>query len=128
VISECGFRATGSCRRPYSVGLRALCTLSVETRIKEIGIRKAMGAASGDIFRLLTWEFARPVLWANVIAWPIAYFAMNWWLSGFAYRIDLSPWLFLAAGGLVLLIALVSTALQSLQSPRAKPVTALRYE
>ncbi len=65
---------------------------------------------------------------ANAIAWPIAYFFMDWWLNGFAYRIDLNPWLFLGAGVLVLLIALATIAAQTLASARAKPIAALRYE
>ncbi len=65
---------------------------------------------------------------ANAIAWPIAYFFLDWWLNGFAYRIDLNPWLFLGAGVLVLLIALATIAAQTLASARAKPIAALRYE
>ena len=68
------------------------------------------------------------MLLANAIAWPIAYFFMDWWLNGFAYRIDLNPWLFLGAGVLVLLIALATIAAQTLASARAKPIAALRYE
>jgi putative ABC transport system permease protein len=87
-----------------------------------------MGASTGDVLRLLSWEFAKPVLWANLIAWPIAWTVMNWWLNGFAYRIELEAWIFFAAGGLALVIALATVLAQALMAARAKPVTALRYE
>ncbi len=111
-----------------ALGLMGLAISTAERRTKEIGIRKAMGAATPDVVRLLTWEFARPVLWANLIAWPIAYYAMNVWLNGFAYRITLSLWTFAAAGALALAIALATVSLQSFIAARAKPVSALRYE
>ncbi len=63
------------------------------------GVRKAMGAETSDIVRLLLWQFTKPVLWANLIAWPLAFWAMDHWLRGFAYRVDLPLWLFLAAAG-----------------------------
>ena len=56
-----------------------------------------MGASRADILRLLLWQFTKPVLWANLVAWPVAYFIMQRWLEGFAYHIDLEPWMFLAA-------------------------------
>jgi putative ABC transport system permease protein len=110
------------------VGLFGLAVSTAERRTKEIGIRKSMGAGTGDILRLLTWEFAKPVIWANLLAWPAAYFAMSHWLSGFAYHIDLDVWMFLAAGAVALVIALTTVSVQSLITARAKPVTALRYE
>jgi len=58
-----------------------------------------MGASKVEILRLLLWQFAKPVLWANVVAWPAAYFIMQRWLEGFAYHVDLAPWMFLAAVG-----------------------------
>ena len=72
-----------------ALGLFGLAAFTAERRTKEIGIRKSMGATRTDILRLLLWQFARPVLWANLIAWPAAYFAMRRWLDGFAYRIEL---------------------------------------
>jgi putative ABC transport system permease protein len=110
------------------LGLVGLAGATAERRTKEIGIRKSMGAGTGDILRLLTWEFAKPVIWANLLAWPAAYFAMSHWLSGFAYHIDLDVWMFLAAGAVALVIALATVSVQSLITARAKPVTALRYE
>ena len=78
--------------------------------------------------KLLLWQFTQPVLWANLIAWPAAWWVMNRWLQGFAYHVDLSPWLFVAALGLAVAIAVVTVSYQSLLVARAKPVNALRYE
>ncbi len=110
------------------LGLFALSAYTAERRTKEIGVRKAMGASSGDILKLLLWQFLWPVLAANLIAWPIAFLVMNWWLQGFAYRIDQSPWTFLAAGAAAVVIALATVFFQGLRVARAKPVLALRYE
>jgi putative ABC transport system permease protein len=110
------------------IGLFGLATFVSERRIKEIGIRKAMGASSSDIVRLFAWEFSQPVLWANLIAWPIAYYCAERWLNGFAYHVDLEFWMFLAAGAVALAIALVTVSGQAWLAARAKPVTALRYE
>jgi putative ABC transport system permease protein len=87
-----------------------------------------MGATTGDIVRLLVWQFIKPVLWANVIAWPIAGYLMSRWLRGFAYHVDLEPWLFLAASSLALLSAVLTVGVQSYLVARSKPITALRYE
>jgi len=110
------------------LGLFALSAYTAERRTKEIGIRKAMGASSSDILRLLLWQFTQPVLIANLIAWPVGYLAMNWWLRGFAYHVDPSPLTFIGAAIAAVLIALVTVSVQSLLVARAKPVTALRYE
>jgi putative ABC transport system permease protein len=110
------------------LGLFGLAAFATERRIKEIGIRKAMGASSADIMRLFVWEFSRPVLWANLIAWPIAYYCASRWLNGFAYHVNLELWMFLAAGTIALTIALVTVSGQAFLAARAKPVRALRYE
>jgi putative ABC transport system permease protein len=78
--------------------------------------------------RLFAWEFSQPVLWANLLAWPIAYFCANRWLNGFAYHVDLQVWMFLSAGGIALMIALFTVSGQAFLAARAKPVTALRHE
>jgi putative ABC transport system permease protein len=110
------------------LGLFALSAYTAERRTKEIGVRKAMGAGSGDILKLLLWQFLWPVLAANLIAWPIAFLVMQNWLRGFAYHVDQSPWTFLAAGAAAVVIALATVFFQGLRVSRAKPVTALRYE
>jgi putative ABC transport system permease protein len=110
------------------LGLFALSAYTAERRTKEIGVRKAMGASTGDILRLLLWQFLWPVLIANLIAWPLAFLVMNWWLAGFAYHVDQPLWTFLAAGGAAVAIALVTVLFQALRVSRAKPVAALRYE
>lgn len=110
------------------VGLFALTAATVERRTKEIGIRKALGAHSGDVLRLLLWQFSKPVLWANLIAWPVAAWAMQRWLDGFAYRTTLPAWLFPAAALAAWLIALLTVTAHALLVARARPVAALRYE
>ena len=90
------------------IGLFALAAFTTERRIKEIGVRKAMGASTLDVVRLLLWQFAQPVLWANLIAWPAAWWVMNRWLRGFAYHVGLPPWLFAGATVLAVMIALVT--------------------
>ncbi len=111
-----------------ALGLLGLAAFFAEQRTKEIGIRKAMGADTAVIVRMLAWQFARPVIWANLIAWPATFLFVRHWLHGFAYRVPLSPWPFVVAGALALVIALVTVSAQSLATARARPVTALRYE
>lgn len=111
-----------------ALGLFGLSAHSAEQRTKEIGIRKAMGASSTDIVRLMLGEFVRPVLWANLMAWPAAYLIMRRWLEGFAYRIDMRPWMFLTATAIALAIAMATVIGHALLVARAKPVAALRYE
>ncbi len=110
------------------LGLFALAAFTTERRTKEIGVRKAMGARTSDIVRLLLWQFTKPVLWANLIAWPVAFWAMDHWLKGFAYRVGLPPWLFLAASAAAVLIAWATVSAQAFSVARSKPATALRYE
>jgi putative ABC transport system permease protein len=110
------------------LGLFGLSAFTAERRTKEIGIRKAMGASTGDVMRLLLWQFSKPVLWANLIAWPVSAFIMNRWLQGFAYHIDLAPWLFFASTALALVIALATVSVHCYLVARAKPIHALRYE
>ena len=110
------------------LGLFGVSLSVAARRTKEIGVRKAMGARDRDVLALLLWQFAKPALWANLLAWPVAFWAMQSWLASFAYHIDLSLWLFPAAGAVALLIALLTVAGQALLAARQKPVTALRYE
>ncbi len=110
------------------LGLFGLAAFTAEQRTKEIGIRKAMGAERVDIVKMLVWSFTKPVLWANLVAWPVAYLLMSHWLSGFAYHIDLDAWLFFAAGGFALVIAWMTIGAHAFMVAGAKPVKALRYE
>ena len=110
------------------LGLVGLAMSAAERRTKEIGIRKALGARTDQVLALLLWQASRPVLWANLIAWPAAWWLMREWLNGFAYRVPLHGWLFPAAGALALAVALLSGAAQSYLVARRRPVDALRHE
>jgi len=110
------------------LGLFALSAFTAERRTKEIGVRKAMGAGRGAILRLLIWQFTRPVLWANLIAWPVAAWALHRWLQGFAYHVELEPWVFAIATALALLIAVVTVGTHTLLVARTQPAKALRYD
>ena len=111
-----------------SLGLFGLSAFTAQRRTKEIGIRKVLGARIADIVRLLVWQFSKPVLLANLLAWPVAWYFMQDWLEGFAYRIELSPLYFLAAGGLALVIAWATVAGHAARAARANPIHALRRE
>ena len=87
-----------------------------------------MGGGYRQIMALLLWQFVQPVLWATLIAWPVAWWVMGRWLSGFAHHVDLHLWLFVAASAAALVIALVTVAGQALVVAWQKPVLALRYE
>jgi putative ABC transport system permease protein len=111
-----------------SLGLLGLAVFTAERRTREIGLRKVMGASRWDILRFLGWQFARPVLWANLIAWPLAYGFMRHWLEGFAYHVNLSPLVFVGASALALAIALLTVSGHAVLVARARPTEALRYE
>ncbi|HYD37583.1 MAG TPA: ABC transporter permease [Allosphingosinicella sp.] len=110
------------------LGLFGLAAFTAERRTKEIGIRKVLGARSRDIVRLLAWQFSKPVIIANLIAWPVAWWVMRDWLNGFDARIDLGPTPFLVAGLLALAIAVATIAGHALKVARSNPIHALRYE
>ena len=110
------------------LGLFGLAAFTAERRTKEIGIRKVLGARTRDIVRLLVWQFSRPVIIANVIAWPIAWWMMRDWLNGFDQRIPLTPVPFLIAGAIALGIAIATVVGHSVRVARANPIHALRYE
>jgi len=110
------------------LGLYALATYEAERRTKEIGIRKVLGARARDIVQLLAWQYSKPVLLANFLAWPVAWWAMREWLNNFDARIDLGLVPFLAGGVLTLVIALFTVALRVLKVARTQPIHALRYE
>ncbi|WP_262408555.1 ABC transporter permease [Sphingomonas sp. JC676] len=110
------------------LGLYGLAAFTTERRTKEIGIRKVLGARTPDIVRLLVWQFSRPVLIANLIAWPVAWWVMRDWLNGFDTRIALTPIPFAVAGLFAMLIAVATVAGQSIRVARTNPIYALRYE
>lgn len=110
------------------LGLFGLSVFIASERTKEIGIRKVLGASTEKIILLLSKEFITWILIANIAAWPVAWFMMNRWLQNFAYRIDISWWMFLLAGGLALIIALLTVSVQTIRSALSNPVKALRYE
>jgi hypothetical protein len=87
-----------------------------------------LGASVANVIGLLSKDFVKLVLLANVLAWPIGYYAMNEWLQNFAYRINIGWWVFAVSGGLALLIALLTISAQALKAALANPVEALRYE
>lgn len=110
------------------LGLFGLAAFTTEQRTKEVGIRKILGASVPGIVFLLLKDFAKWVLISNIIAWPIAYFALNKWLEDFAYRIDIGIWTFMAASLVAISIAVVTVSYQSIKAAVANPVKSLRYE
>ena len=110
------------------LGLFGLASFLAEQRRKEIGVRKVLGASSGQVIGLLSKEFAKWVVLANVLAWPAAYFAVRSWLRAFPYRTPI-PWVpFVLAGAAALAIAILTVSGQALKAARANPADALRYE
>lgn len=111
-----------------ALGLYGLAAFNTARRVREIGIRKSLGASSSAIARLLIGQFLRPVLVANLIAWPLAWLAMREWLSGFSERIALSPTYFLIPSALAIAIAVLTVLAQSLRASRITPADALRHD
>ena len=110
------------------LGLFGLTAFTAEQRTKEIGIRKAMGASSFTIVRLLSTEFVKFIIIAFVLSIYPAYYFISGWLENFAYRIDINWWVFLLSGTLALIIALFTVSIQSIKASRLDPATTLRYE
>lgn len=110
------------------LGLFGMASFTSERRTKEFGIRKVLGASISGITFLLSRELTKWVLVANIIAWPVAYFAMNKWLQNFAYRVNLNIWQFILAGFLSLMIALLTVGYPAVKAGMANPVEALKYE
>ncbi len=110
------------------LGLFGLASYTAEQRTKEIGIRKVLGAPVSRIILLLSADFTKWVLVANVIAWPVAYFAISKWLENFAYRTNLNISIFILSGALALVTALLTVSYQTLKAALANPVDSLRYE
>ena len=110
------------------LGLFGLAAFTAERRTKEIGVRKVAGARTGELVRLMLWRISIPVLVANLIAWPVAYFYLHRWLEGYAYRVPLNPLYFLGSGAGALLLAWGTVYAITLRLARTNPVHALRYE
>jgi len=110
------------------LGLFGLASHSAEKRVKEIGVRKVLGASVQNITLMLSRNFLALVLLANILAWPIAWFAVHRWLQDYAYRIDIQWWVFLIAGITSILIAFCTVSFQSIKAAVANPVDSLRSE
>jgi putative ABC transport system permease protein len=110
------------------LGLFGLASFMAERRTKEIGIRKANGASTGNILRILSIDFTRWVVIANLVAWPVSWLAIRRWLETFAYRVDIAYWIFIAAGILAFIIALATVSFHAIRASRMNPGFSLRYE
>jgi len=110
------------------MGLFGLAVFSTERRTKEIGIRKVLGASVSGIILMLSKEFTKWVLAANIIAWPVAYFTMNRWLQNFAYRTDIRFWIFVFSTVIAFSIALFTVSFQAIKAARSNPAEVLRLE
>ena len=120
-------RSTSADDTPGPSSATSITSVS-SARLKEIGIRKTLGASSSDIVKLLVAQFLRPVLIANLFAWPLAFFAARTWLAGFDDRIALSPAYFIGASVVAVLIAVLTVLSQSVRASRAAPAWALRHD
>lgn len=110
------------------LGLFGLTTFTVESRTREVGIRKVLGASAYSITRLISIDFLKLVALSAIIAFPIAWFSMNTWLQDFAYRIDISPWVFLLVGVVAVLVALITISFKAIGAAMANPVKSMRTE
>jgi len=110
------------------LGLFGLASYSAERRTKEVGIRKVLGASVQNIMAMLSKDFLKYVIIATLIAWPLAWFTVHAWLQDYAYRIQISWWIFILAGLVACLIALVTISFQAIKSALANPVKSLRSE
>jgi len=110
------------------LGLFGMASFTAERRTKEIGIRKVLGASAAGVVALLSTNFLKLVVIANLAAWPLAYFSMNLWLENFAYRTGMPLWIFLLTGAAALAIALLTVSTQALRAALSDPVRAIKYE
>jgi putative ABC transport system permease protein len=111
-----------------SLGLFGLAAFMIRQRVKEIGIRKVLGATTGSITVMLSKEFLKLIVIASFIAFPVTWYAMSKWLQDFAYRIDIQWWVFVLAAGIALLVATITISFQSIKAALANPVKSLRSE
>jgi putative ABC transport system permease protein len=110
------------------LGLFGLAAYTGEQRIKEIGVRKVLGASVTNIVFLISKDFIKLVIISGIIAVPISYFAMNSWLQDFAYRVKIGPVIFILAISLAFLIAFITISSQALKAATSNPVKAIKYE
>ena len=110
------------------LGLFGLASYSAERRVKEIGIRKVLGASVQNITAMLSKDFMKLVIISNLIAWPVAWIGVSRWLRDFAYRVPVSWWIFIAAAGIALMIALLTISFQAIKAAIANPIKSLRTE
>jgi len=110
------------------LGLFGLASFTAEQRTKEIGIRKVLGASGAGLVLMLSKEITKWVIISNIIAWPIAYYLIQRWLEFYAYRIDISIWVFALSGILVVTISLLTISIQTVRAASSNPVDSLRYE
>ncbi len=110
------------------LGLFGLATFMAEQRFREIGIRKTLGATEGTIVSIMVWDIVKWVIAANAVGWILAFYVMESWLSNYAYRINVHPSFFLIAGGLSVIVAILTVSFQAWKASRANPVLALKYE
>jgi len=110
------------------LGLFGLATFTAEQRTKEIGVRKVLGASSSSIVRLLSANFLKPIILAFLVAFPASWYAMNNWLQNYAYKIDISWWMFAIAGLLTVCIAFITVSYESIKAALVNPVESLRTE
>lgn len=111
-----------------ALGVLGLSLFAAEQKVKEIGIRKILGASSNSIIALLSKDFIKILILSSAAAFPIAWWSISKWLRNFAYRIDISWWIFLLAAGIALLIVAITVGIQSIKVALANPVTSLRSE
>lgn len=128
IVKQLFFISTGLAIFISCLGLFGLISFLNEQKTKEVGIRKVLGASVASILGILTRDLAKWILIANLIAWPIAWIAMRFWLQNFAYRIRISWWMFGVAGALALIVALLTVSLQTFKAAHKNPIESLRYE
>jgi len=110
------------------MGLFGLAAYTAEQKTKEIGVRKILGASVSNIYLLLSREFLKWVALANILAWPVAYYAMHLWLQNFVFRVKIGLEIFLVSAGVALVISVLTVSYQSIKAAIANPVDSLRYE
>lgn len=111
-----------------ALGLLGLSAFLVERRVREIGIRRVLGASALRVTGLLSASVLKWVLVANLVAWPAGYFVMSRWLRNFAFRIELEPWIFLLSAGILMAIGIGTVSFQTLRAAHADPAASLRHE